>query len=126
MLDAEDEVGADVHPWPREPMTQLDVQRDAMNFGRVILAQKKKVFAKIVAYRNVGMYTYSTKKMLSQNCGLQKCRDVGLRDENCGKSFFSRPAKTSKKPVSVQHEPLLTGKKKPILLITLPSTLGSQ
>jgi hypothetical protein len=35
-LDEGDEVGADVHPWPRWPMVQLDVQRDAMKIGKVL------------------------------------------------------------------------------------------
>jgi hypothetical protein len=29
MQDEEDDVGADVNPWPRSPMANLDVQRDA-------------------------------------------------------------------------------------------------
>jgi hypothetical protein len=36
MLDEGDDVGADVYPWPGEPMTQLDVQRDAVKIGRVV------------------------------------------------------------------------------------------
>jgi hypothetical protein len=36
MLDEGDEVGADVNPWPRSPMAQLDVQRDVMKFSKVV------------------------------------------------------------------------------------------
>jgi hypothetical protein len=35
-LDEQDDVGADVYPWPRSPMATLDVQRDAIKIGRVV------------------------------------------------------------------------------------------
>jgi hypothetical protein len=36
MLDERDDVGADVYPWPPSPMALLDVQKDAMKFGKIL------------------------------------------------------------------------------------------